>query len=70
MSASLWAKDDSNSLGAVVALADLFNAAYCYTLCMLDKLYTWGRNRLGGAVVLVGGRAGGRACSIVACALF
>jgi Ferritin-like len=26
--------------GPVVALADLFNAAYGYTLCMLDKLYT------------------------------
>ncbi|MGH3784133.1 MAG: ferritin-like domain-containing protein [Pseudonocardiaceae bacterium] len=26
--------------GAAVALADLFNAAYAYTLCMLDKLYT------------------------------
>lgn len=28
----------------VVALADLFNAAYCYTLCMLDKLYTLPRH--------------------------
>ena len=26
--------------GPVIALADLFNAAYGYTLCMLDKLYT------------------------------
>jgi Ferritin-like len=26
--------------GPVVALADLFNAAYSYTLCMLDKLYS------------------------------
>jgi hypothetical protein len=25
--------------GATARLADLFNAAYCYTLCMLDKLY-------------------------------
>jgi hypothetical protein len=30
--------------GAVVALANLFNAAYGYTLCMLDKLYTLPRD--------------------------
>lgn len=30
--------------GPSVGLADLFNAAYCYVLCMLDKLYTLPRH--------------------------
>ncbi len=34
--------------GPVIGLANLFNAAYCYVLCMLDKLYTLPRQLVPG----------------------